>query len=60
MRCPHCNSEISYMPIKKWLYGGYEVGRYECQECGGRFNSYEQDGEMIFTVPKSTQNSDLS
>ena len=48
------------MPIKKWLYGGYEVGRYECQECGGRFNSYEQDGEMIFTVPKSTQNSDLS
>ena len=39
-------------PIKTWKFRFYDVSRYECESCKGKFNVYESP-KSTFTIPKA-------
>ena len=51
LACPKCSAQVSTKPLKTWRFGKYDVGRYECGKCGGKFNLYNSP-KAIFTIPK--------
>lgn len=58
MRCPICGTEITHPPFKGWTYSKYKVSRYECKECGEKFNFYISDDGTEFTVPKEVEDAE--
>ena len=50
--CPVCNTNVSASPLKLWKFKGYEVKRYECQNCKSKFNLY-QSSKGSYTIPKA-------
>ena len=51
VRCPMCGAEFESEPLKTWRFGIYEVRRYKCPSCGGKFNLYWSE-KTVFTIPK--------
>lgn len=52
MKCPNCGKHDGSRPYTQWIYAGYEVSRHVCENCSERYNVYEADGKVKFTVPK--------
>jgi len=50
--CPVCNNSVLVNPSKSWKFKGYDVKRYECQNCKAKFNLY-QGPKGTYTIPKS-------
>ena len=48
--CPLCDKEVTKSPFKTWKFRGYDVKRYECQNCKSKFNVY-QSPKKTFTIP---------
>jgi len=46
-----CGAEFESEPLKTWRFGIYEVRRYKCPSCGGKFNLYWSE-KTVFTIPK--------
>jgi transcriptional regulator NrdR family protein len=49
--CPYCLNEVEPVFIKKWQFHIFVVTRYECPKCHEKFNAYERDGKLDFTLP---------
>lgn len=52
MKCPHCGIETGEKPLHEWFFATYEVSRYVCDHCDGKFNVYKSEGKFKFTIPK--------
>ena len=48
--CPVCDKDVSTSPLKTWKFRGYDVKRYECQNCKSKFNVC-QNPKKTFTIP---------
>ena len=51
VKCPLCGCEFVGEPFKRWKFRFYDVKRFECPNCGGKFNYYESANSK-FTIPK--------
>lgn len=51
--CPRCGKE-SQPTGKKWKYGVFDTKLFYCNQCDKKFNAYYRDGELIYTIPKSS------
>lgn len=52
MNCPACDGEGQLKLLGEWNFAQFKVKRYECNNCKERFNSYEQNGNVKFTIPR--------
>jgi predicted RNA-binding Zn-ribbon protein involved in translation (DUF1610 family) len=50
--CPLCGKSVSNKPLKFWQFGKYNVNRYECPNCKGKFNIYRSQTKT-FTIPRT-------
>ena len=41
IKCPLCGAEITVKPLKTWYFNRWKVSRYQCPNCGNKFNYYE-------------------
>ena len=51
MKCPLCLKNDNSEPFSNWTYREYVVSRRKCSNCNGKYNTYEKDGNLRFTVP---------
>jgi hypothetical protein len=51
IRCPYCLENVDPLSLKTWSFHIFTVTRYECPSCHGKFNAYERDGRLDFTLP---------
>ena len=49
--CPHCGDKVATKPIKSWQFRNYDVSRYICGKCQGKFNVYKGP-KSTFTIAK--------
>ncbi len=52
VKCPVCGHSFAGKPTKTWKFRFYDVRRYECESCKGKFNVYESP-KSTFTIPKA-------
>ena len=52
VKCPLCGHVFEGKPFKRWKFRFYNVGRYECPKCKGKFNVYDSP-KSKFTIPKA-------
>lgn len=52
MNCPICEETVKSQYIKQWNFQEFTVRRYECENCGNRFNVYEGMNGKKYTIPK--------
>ena len=53
MKCPVCDKDSTVGPFKKWSFESYDVSRYDCPDCGQKYNVYRQGDKIKYTIPKS-------
>ena len=53
LKCPYCKYLSGKKKLNEWIFRDFFVTRLECPSCGQRFNAYEKDGILKFTIPKT-------
>jgi transposase-like protein len=53
MKCPICGNDVHIEAMKRWKFGNYDVSRFQCPQCGKTFNTYQEGGDLKYTIPKA-------
>ncbi len=53
LACPYCDETSQKKKLNSWIFASYEVTRFECENCHEKFNTYESNGKIKFTIPYS-------
>lgn len=53
--CPYCGNNEPKRTLNSWVFALYDVTRFQCEKCDGKFNSYELDGELKYTIPRTSK-----